>query len=153
MNRKGLDVIYDAQCRFCLRSLHFLQRLAGRHLFRLHDGNNREQLQSEFPFVANAKTNEAMFVVTPRGEVFQGFFAFRRIMWESPRLYPLLPVFYVPGATLIGPRIYSWVARNRRKFGCSRDGARVCGIGSGPHGTGKSDSMQQSDSTKFREIR
>lgn len=87
-----------------------------------------------FPMLADADTNHAMFAVTPRGEVFRGFFAFRRIMWESPRLYPLLPLFYGPGATLIGPRIYAWVARNRRRFGCSLDGAKVCGISPGPGG-------------------
>ena len=151
LSSKSLDVIYDANCRFCLRSLRFLQRLAGRRLFRLHDGNDRELVQPEFPVLAGAKTNEAMFAVTPRGEVFQGFFAFRRIMWESPRLYPLLPFFYVPGAALIGPRIYAWVARNRRKFGCSLDGAAVCGIGpdrettSGPEGN-------RTDPTNFREL-
>ena len=144
LSTRGLDIIYDAQCRFCLRSLRFLQRLAGRRLFRLHDGNERELVQSEFPVLAGATTSDAMFAVTPHGEVFRGFFAFRRIMWESPRLYPLLPFFYVPGASLIGPQIYAWVARNRRNFGCSLDGAKVCGIGSGADATGNSSAIQQS---------
>jgi predicted DCC family thiol-disulfide oxidoreductase YuxK len=135
LRNKGLDVIYDAQCRFCRRSLSLLQWLAGDRLFHLHDANDRELLQSKFPMLACADTNDAMYVVTPRGEVFRGFFAFRRIMWESPRLYPFLPLFYAPGAALLGPRIYAWVAKNRRNFGCSLDGSKVCAIARRPDAT------------------
>ena len=60
-----------------------------------------------------------MFVVTGRGEVFRGFFGFRRMMWASPWLYPLLPLFYAPGASLLGPRVYAWVARHRQGLGCA----------------------------------
>src|SRR5205807_5388372 len=130
VRNKGLDVIYDAQCRFCLRSLRLLEWLAGDRLFRLHDGNDRELVQAKFSVLARADTNDAMYVVTPRGEVFRGFFAYRRIMWESPRLYPLLPLFYAPGAGLIGPLIYAWVARHRRHFGCSLDGVAQCSVAS-----------------------
>ena len=142
VRNKGLDVIYDAQCRFCLRSLRLLEWLAGDRLFRLHDGNDRELVQAKFPVLARADTNDAMYVVTPRGEVFRGFFAFRRIMWESPRLYPFLPLFYAPGAGLVGPRMYAWVAKNRRNFGCSLDGAKVCAIGPRPAAAANAGSAQ-----------
>jgi len=126
LRKAGLDVIYDGKCRFCEHSLAVLKRLAGRRIFRLHDANDRRMIRSKFPMLADADTHDAMFVVTPRREVFRGFFAYRRIMWESPRLYFFLPLFYAPGASLIGPRIYDWVARNRRRFGCSLDNARQC---------------------------
>jgi hypothetical protein len=53
--------------------------------------------------------------------VTRGFFAFRRILWESPLMWPLIPLFYFPGAGIVGPRVYAWVARNRRRFGCESD--------------------------------
>ena len=127
--KSGLDVIYDGQCRFCKRSLAALERLARRRVFRLHDANDRELIRSKFPMLADADTDNAMFVVTPRSQVFRGFFAYRRMMWESPWLYPLLPLVYAPGTALIGPRIYAWVACNRRRFGCSLDSARQCAGG------------------------
>jgi predicted DCC family thiol-disulfide oxidoreductase YuxK len=131
-----LDVIYDGQCRLCRRSLDLLQRLAGRTVFRLHDATHRGMIRANFPRLAHADTEDAMFVVTRRGEVFRGFFAFRRIVWESPRLYPLLILFYAPGAALLGPRIYAWVARNRRNLGCSLGDGPSCGDGGrgGPAG-------------------
>jgi predicted DCC family thiol-disulfide oxidoreductase YuxK len=124
----GLDVVYDGLCRFCERSLAAVQRIARRPLLRLYDANDPETINARFPMLAGADTSNAMFVVTPRGEVFRGFFAYRRIMWESPRLYPFLPLFYAPGAGLIGPWIYAWVARHRRHFGCSLDGVAQCQV-------------------------
>lgn len=112
-----LDIVYDGQCGFCVRALGVVRRAARRDVFRLHDANDREAIAARFPRLAGADTDEAMFVVTPRGEVLRGFFAFRRMMWASPWLYPLLPLFYAPGASLLGPRVYAWVARHRRGIG------------------------------------
>ena len=36
-------------------------------------------------------------------------------------MWPLIPLFYLPGSGVIGPRVYAWVARNRRRFGCESD--------------------------------
>src|SRR5207237_1794823 len=42
--------------------------------------------------------------------------------------------FYAPGAALVGPWIYAWVASNRRHLGCSLDNRRQCGVGAGASG-------------------
>lgn len=114
-----VDVVYDGQCGFCARSLALCARLARRPVFRLHDAGDREAVLARFPMLAGADLDAAMVVVTPRGEVFRGFFACRRMMWPSPWLYPLLPAFYAPGAARIGPRVYAWVARHRHELGCA----------------------------------
>jgi len=98
-------------------------------------------IRSNFRMLADADTENAMFLVTPRGEVFRGFFAYRRMMWESARLYPFLPLFYAPGAALIGPWIYAWVARNRRNLGCSLSSRRPCGD-TGRDGSASGDGKQ-----------
>jgi predicted DCC family thiol-disulfide oxidoreductase YuxK len=124
-----LDIVYDAQCAFCARSLALCMGLARRPVFRIHDANDRQTMEARFPMLAGADTADAMFVVTGQGEVFRGFFAFRRMMWASPWLYPLLPFFYAPGASLLGPRLYAWVARHRRSFGCA---AQACAVPAPP---------------------
>jgi predicted DCC family thiol-disulfide oxidoreductase YuxK len=116
-----IDIVYDGQCGFCVRALAHVRRMARRDVFRLHDANDREAVRNRFPALAGADTDEAMFAVAPDGEVFRGFFAFRRMLWASPWLYPLLILFYAPGAALLGPRIYAWVARHRRNLGCAVD--------------------------------
>lgn len=112
-----LDIVYDGRCGFCVRALSFVMRAARREVFRLHDANDRATITARFPILADADTEEAMFAVTGRGEVFRGFFAFRRMLRECPRLWPLLPLFYAPGASFVGPRAYGWVARHRRSIG------------------------------------
>ena len=116
-----IDIVYDGQCGFCVRTLACLQRMARRNVFRLHDANDREAVLGRFPMMVGADTDEAMFAITSDGGVFRGYFAFRRMLWESPWLFPLLVLFYAPGASLLGPRIYAWVARHRRNLGCAVD--------------------------------
>jgi predicted DCC family thiol-disulfide oxidoreductase YuxK len=129
-----IDIVYDGQCGFCIRALVRLHRLAGRNVFRFHDANNRAAALARFPMLAGADTAEAMFVITERGEVFRGFLAFRRMLWASPRLYPLLAIFYAPGASFLGPRIYAWVARRRRSLGCAASACEVPGSSRVPGG-------------------
>lgn len=116
-----LDVIYDGQCGFCVRSLRIARALDVRHCLRFYDANERNKTIERFPELLDADFENAMFAVSPDRETYRGFFAFRRIIWESPLTWVLIPLFYFPGASLIGPRAYAWIARNRRRFGCETD--------------------------------
>ncbi len=116
-----LDVIYDGQCGFCVRSLKVCRALDVRGALRFHDANARQKVHGMFPELANADFENAMFAVAPDRRVTRGFFAFRRILRESPLMWLLLPLFYFPGSGTIGPSVYAWVAKNRGKFGCESD--------------------------------
>jgi hypothetical protein len=56
------------------------------------------------------------------GKLFKGFFGFRRIAWGIPLLWPLLPLFYLPGISIAGEEIYGLVAGNRLRLeeSCTR---------------------------------
>jgi predicted DCC family thiol-disulfide oxidoreductase YuxK len=114
-----LDIIYDGACGFCRRSLQLFTRVDLWHRMRPHDGSRRENIDRRFPQLSAADLDDAMFAVTSEGRVYRGFFAVRRLLWESPVTWLLLPVLYLPGASLFGRRIYAWVARNRRELGCN----------------------------------
>jgi predicted DCC family thiol-disulfide oxidoreductase YuxK len=116
-----LHVIYDGQCGFCVRSLKVCRALDVRGALRFHDANARTQIDASFPELAAADFANAMFAVAPDRSVTRGFFAFRRILWESPLTWPLIPLFYLPGSGVIGSRVYAWVARNRSRFGCESE--------------------------------
>src|SRR6266853_3533141 len=120
-----IDIVFDGQCGFCVRTLTRFRRMARRNVFRLHDANHREAVLARFPMLVGADMDQAVFAIAPRGEIFRGFFAFRRMLWASPWLFPLLVLFYAPGASLLGPRIYAWVARHRRGLGCAASGCEV----------------------------
>ena len=93
-----LHVIYDGQCGFCVRSLKVCRALDVRRALRFHDANARQQVHASFPELAGADFENAMFAVAPDRRVTRGFFAFRRILWESPLMWPLIPLFYLPGS-------------------------------------------------------
>lgn len=120
-----VHLIYDGQCGFCRWSLRLVRRLDPKGRLRFHDATMREAVLREFPELEGSDLADAMFAVDEQRHVYRGFFAFRRLIWESPRMWALLPLFYFPGAGLVGPRVYAWVARNRRKFGCESD---VCDL-------------------------
>lgn len=114
----ALNIIYDGQCDFCLRSIEILKKLDSFACLKFYNSHDREILENKFPLVKPEDTDEAMFAVTEKSVVFKGFYAFRRLMWACPWLWPAVPIFYLPGSSAVGTRVYSWVARNRRKFGC-----------------------------------
>jgi predicted DCC family thiol-disulfide oxidoreductase YuxK len=118
-----LQVIYDGQCSFCVRSLSVLRRLDVLGRMRSYDANDRATLESRFPMLRGADVENAMYVVAENGRVYRGFFAFRRLIWSSPLTWLLIPLFYFPGSAFLGMRIYAWVAENRRRLGCE---SQVC---------------------------
>ena len=114
-----LHVIYDGSCGFCIRALRVCQALDWRHRLSYHDSHDRAEIDRRFPQLADADFDSAMYAVDRGGRAFRGFFAVRRIAWETPALWLVLPLFYAPGAAIVGPRIYGWIASNRHRFGCA----------------------------------
>ena len=116
--KEVISVVYDGQCGFCVRSLRIVRALDVWGLLRFVDGTDRPQVEARFPGLSDADLDGAMYAVGDGGRTYRGFFAFRRLLWSSPLLWPLLPIFYLPGARWVGPRVYAWIARNRRSLGC-----------------------------------
>jgi predicted DCC family thiol-disulfide oxidoreductase YuxK len=115
--RQLINIIYDGECSFCIRALDVSRKLDGRGALRFYDSHSAETLKL-FPQLLGRDVRDAMYVVVEGEEPQRGFYAFRRIVWSNPSMWPLLPLFYLPGASFFGTRIYDWVARNRYRFGC-----------------------------------
>jgi predicted DCC family thiol-disulfide oxidoreductase YuxK len=115
---KALKIIYDGQCIFCAHCIRVLKKLDILRAFQFYDSHDRDSLSRRFPMVEPETAEEAMLAVTEKGVVFQGFYAFRRLVWGSPWLWLTAPLFYFPGSSFFGTRFYAWVARRRKKFGC-----------------------------------
>jgi predicted DCC family thiol-disulfide oxidoreductase YuxK len=118
--RKTIDIIFDGQCGFCIRSLQIVRALDIRGALRFHEANRPETLEL-FPELHGAALAEAMYACVQGEPPHRGFYAFRRLLWFSPLMWPLIPLFYFPGVSLPGERIYAWVARNRKDFACESD--------------------------------
>jgi predicted DCC family thiol-disulfide oxidoreductase YuxK len=114
---KTIDIIFDGQCGFCIRSLQVVRALDIRESLRFYDANQPGTLEL-FPDLGGAALAEAMHVHVQGESSHIGFYAFRRVLWSSPLMWPLIPLFYFPGVSFLGERLYAWVARNRNNFGC-----------------------------------
>lgn len=134
--RRSWTVYYDDVCPLCVRTmvildaLDFRRRLAyiGIEQYALEPSNTR----SDTPLVderhRHAPTpgenlppdalRHAMHVMDSEGVVYRGFFAFRALSRVLPALWPLLPLLYLPGAAIIGPRAYERVAGARGRVTC-----------------------------------
>src|SRR5262249_53223347 len=81
-------IIYDGNCGFCRSSIIVVQVM---------------DLWGKFEYLPGPKDLSEMRLEFPDGRSYGGFFAFRKIAWMLPMLYPLLPLLYLPGSGLIGP--------------------------------------------------
>jgi len=120
-----IAIVFDGDCGFCTRSLRALQRIDRSGVMRLHDSHESALIASKFPMLRGADFDNAMFAVTADGRVFRGYFAFKELLRKLPAGWPLRLLSALPGADLIGPRIYAWVAGNRHRLGCDSAGCEL----------------------------
>ena len=114
---RDFHLIYDGDCGFCVKTMRVFAALDVRRRLAFHDARRRSAVFAEFPQLRDAGLDDAMFAVHGSA-VSSGFHAFRELIWQSPLTWPLIPLFYAPGASAVGPRVYRWIADRRRRFGC-----------------------------------
>ena len=114
---RDFHLVYDGDCGFCVKVIRLFSTLDVRRRLVLHDGRRRSSVLAEFPELRDADLDDAMFSIDREG-IARGFFAFRRLIRQSPLTWVLVPLFYAPGASWAGPRLYHWVAGRRHTLGC-----------------------------------
>ena len=121
---KSINIIYDGECGFCMRSLQPVRALDFRRALHFYDAHQAQTIE-RFPVLRGVDLADAMYAIVDGEPPYRGFFAFRRLLWSNPSMWALIPLFYFPGAGFFGPRVYAWVARNRSSFGCR---SQVCAL-------------------------
>ena len=116
-----VSLVCDGQCNFCVRCMRMARALDAVRVLTTYDAHDTKTVEVMFPQLSSVDLDDSMYVVSARGRVYRGFIAFRRLARSSPLTWPLLPLFYAPGATYVGTRVYTWIARNRRRFGCQAE--------------------------------
>lgn len=120
-----LAVYYDGLCPLCIRSVGVLSRLDLWGHLRFVDLEQPDIVRP--PGVSMEDLRREMHVVPVDGPPAAGFFGFRKIAGMLPTLWPLLPVLYLPGAGLLGPRVYRRIAARRaRNDSCEGSCERHC---------------------------
>jgi predicted DCC family thiol-disulfide oxidoreductase YuxK len=121
MKIQRVDVVFDGLCRFCVRSIRGVHSLDLLGRVSSHDANDRQAVVEAFPGLAKADLDDAMYAIDAEGRRYRGFYAFRRLLWALPPVWWLIPLFYFPGMSFVGERVYGHVARNRSRLGCRVD--------------------------------
>ncbi len=119
-------LVYDGQCSFCRAWVRLLAAIDWLGRIRPMDLHTQAvEVAARVPGLTRGQMMEAMRLITPRGEVYAGFLALRRVAGLLPMMWAALPLLYLPGMSRVGPAVYGWIARHRsRSFRCSPAG--VC---------------------------
>ncbi|MBT4880015.1 MAG: DUF393 domain-containing protein [Alphaproteobacteria bacterium] len=104
-----MEVIYDGQCAFCVRSMASLLAFDGLKQITIRDYRTNPS-----PVVESEKVDKALYVVTGKGQAIPGFDAYRYMVVRIPGLIWLAPLFYIPVLSrLVGRPVYNWIASHR----------------------------------------
>jgi predicted DCC family thiol-disulfide oxidoreductase YuxK len=118
--RGRLQVLYDGLCPLCCRTVRVLAcfdlftRLEFLDFRRLdlNDYNRRLGLN-----LASSDLEEEMSVIF-RGQVYRGFYGYRRIALAVPAFWLLAPWLFLPGVSSLGAWVYGSVAHTRLRLHC-----------------------------------
>lgn len=111
------EVFFDGQCSLCIRSMVLLRYFDWFNRLSYCDFQKRwSSLAKSHPEISFGDLRREMHLVLPNGKVYKGFFAFRSICKYMPLFWPLLVFFYFPFTSVIGPKIYGFVANRRPRF-------------------------------------
>ena len=115
---KPYVLVYDGECRVCTR-------IAGRIREMDRDAMidvvpfAESRAETRFPWIPAEAFADAMQLVGPGNETWQGAAAVEKLFDLLPRARWLRWVFALPFGRLLADRFYRWFGRNRYRFGCS----------------------------------
>ena len=110
-------VVYDGACKVCTRLVGLLHAWDTKDEIETVPFQNTTVLD-RFPWIPSEAYVEAMQLVGPGGETWQGGDAIEKLLRILPFGGLLGWVFRIPGFGELFARFYRWFARNRYKFGC-----------------------------------
>lgn len=107
-------IVYDGLCPLCVRTMTTLAYGDWFRRLEFQDATSDwDAVAGRCPTLSREACLRDMHVVLPDGQVRAGFFAFRALSVRVPLLWPLAPLFWLPGAHRVEPRLYGVVASNR----------------------------------------
>jgi predicted DCC family thiol-disulfide oxidoreductase YuxK len=118
--RKKYSIVFDGSCGLCNRTVAVVKSLDLLHRVDILDcAHGWPEVHRRFPQLDRDQCLETMHAVDSSGHIRTGFGAYRGLAYILPLGWVTLPLFYLPGASIIGPRIYQAVADQRHNSGCA----------------------------------
>ena len=110
-------VVYDGVCKVCTRLSKLLMAWDRRHEIEVIPSQT-PGVMARFPWIPPAAYAEALQMIGPGGQTWQGAAAIEQILDVLPKGKLLSWVFSIPGLRRFADRFYRWFAKNRYKMGC-----------------------------------
>lgn len=114
---RSYTCVYDGDCKVCTRLARRLQEWDRRREIEVVP-SSVPGVMARFPWIPARAYAEALQLVGPGGETWQGASAIEQLLNILPRGRLVAWVFHIPFVRGIADRLYRWFARNRYRLGC-----------------------------------
>jgi predicted DCC family thiol-disulfide oxidoreductase YuxK len=109
--------VYDGTCKVCTRLSSLLKKW-DRHQQIEIVPSQASGVMARFPWIPVHAYAEALQLVGPHGETWQGAAAIEKLLDILPKGKLVGWIFKIPYVRVLADRFYRWFARNRYKLGC-----------------------------------
>jgi len=117
-------ILFDANCKFCHRTVAFLKINSNILVKVIPVGHLDSSIISSYRLDFK-DINEAMWFIDDRNNKFKGYWAFKEFFGKYSNSKFLKLFFSNILSDYFGPKIYSFVARNRHHLGCQSDNCNL----------------------------
>jgi predicted DCC family thiol-disulfide oxidoreductase YuxK len=101
----------------CTRLANVLRNWDGRRTIEVVP-SQAAGVMARFPWIPAEAYTQALQLVGPGGQTWQGAAAIERLLTILPRGRWIAWIFRAPFVRALADRVYRWVARNRYRMGC-----------------------------------
>ena len=108
-------VIYDGDCGFCQSTVNLIKRLDWLRKFNFSPFQNKNILH-KYKQLTEEMCIKEVFLITPSGNYYGGYDAFRIIFVFLPLTCVLSWILFLPGITQVGRFLYKVIAKNRHRI-------------------------------------
>ena len=109
--------VYDGTCKVCTRLSAVLRKWDRDGQIEIVP-SQAPGVTARFPWIPARAYAEALQLVGPNGETWQGAAAIEQLLHVLPKGKLIAWLFAIPFVRPVADRIYRWFARNRYKLGC-----------------------------------
>jgi predicted DCC family thiol-disulfide oxidoreductase YuxK len=110
--------VYDGMCKVCTRLSNALKRWDRDQQIEVVP-SQAPGVMARFPWIPARAYVDALQLVGPHGETWQGAAAIEKLLEILPKGKLVGWIFKIPYVRALADRFYRWFARNRYKLGCA----------------------------------
>ena len=110
-------LVFDGMCKICNPLANVVRKWDSRHRIEVVP-SQANGVRARFPWIPAVAYTQAIQLVGPGGETWQGAAAVEQLLTVLPRGRWISWVFHVPFVRTLADKVYRWIARNRYRMGC-----------------------------------